>query len=417
METVNSLGNGRYKGQFLFWIRIWNIKVLCDYWDLFVNTDNQIVTMAFESVSNLQFLLDADKAEEYINQVADAITEQKTSTNIKDTLELDIPIENIYVNADGNIVVVNTNPDGSISETVLGYGSSKDGAGTVIVDKEGNTYEITTDENNATVNIARETETVNYTEHRQDSTISEEKIDAFKNRIIAELIRDIKIIDIGKYTGKEKEYIEGSINNVEYLYNTAMVTETYLGATGWYKDGKLFVKYTGNENEDDVKVTLFHEYLHHINYSYKIYEYRYENENKREIYTIKDTCFTYREVSMDDVYEIFLYSNTAVSFDDWAFKYADLTIEQKQQVIEYKDKHKDWFENKQCYSGRYQPSNYYRDEIMVRKVCFKLNNIIFNMTEEKISQYEKDIDDYKTSIANAEKYELKKYLNERGYEK
>jgi hypothetical protein len=367
--------------------------------------------MDYESVYNPQFLLDVAAAKDYVDSLANAIVEVIT----KDTLKFDTPIENIYVNDNGDVVIVNTNPDGSTSETILEYGSGKEKISVLIEDNEGNIYEVDVDERG--INIAREAGSVNYTEHKRDSTISEEKIDAFKNRIILELIRDIKTIDIINYTGKEKEYITGAISNVEYLNNTVIEPESYFGATGWYKDGKLFVKYTGNENEDDIKVTLFHEYLHHINYLYKMYEYRYNNENKREIYTIKDTCFFYREVTMDYIYDLFLISNIMISSSDWAFKYADLTPEQKQQVIEYKNKNKERFEDKQCFSGYYQPSNYYRDEIMVREVCFKLNDIIFNMTEEKIFRYKEDIETYKRSVSEAEEYEFKKHLNEKGYEK
>ena len=57
LKTVENQGGGLYKGKVLFWIEIWNLKVLCDYWDLSVNTDNQIVNWKAQSVYNPQFHL------------------------------------------------------------------------------------------------------------------------------------------------------------------------------------------------------------------------------------------------------------------------------------------------------------------------------------------------------------------------
>ncbi|MDR2628151.1 MAG: hypothetical protein LBC40_08985, partial [Dysgonamonadaceae bacterium] len=132
LKTVNSLGNDRYKGQFLFWIRIWNIKVLCDYWDLSVNTDNQIVTMAFESVYDPQFLLDVDGITENLNETADALATLTTNTNIRDTVTINTPINDIYTNPNGQVTVVN----GDGTETVLTNHFNR----TLIQDPAGNEY-------------------------------------------------------------------------------------------------------------------------------------------------------------------------------------------------------------------------------------------------------------------------------------
>jgi hypothetical protein len=75
IKTVTPQSDGVYKGQFLFWLEVWGVKVLCDYWDLSVNTDNEIVSMGFESVYDPKFLLDVDEALDYLNQVKDAVNE------------------------------------------------------------------------------------------------------------------------------------------------------------------------------------------------------------------------------------------------------------------------------------------------------------------------------------------------------
>ncbi|GHV64321.1 hypothetical protein FACS1894199_02290 [Bacteroidia bacterium] len=253
----------------------------------------------------------------------------------------------------------------------------------------------------------------------QDSISLEEKTIALKNKIIPELVNDIKSkLDAGNYSRKEKEYIEGAIDNVQYIIdNTDFVTETKLGSTGWYEYGVLNVTYRGYEDENDIKVTLFHEYLHHINYLYKLYEYRYEDVEQRKIYTVEDSCFLWGKASMDAVYYDFSIYSKEFDIKTWADDYDNLESAQKQKVIDFKEKHKDLYEKTKCSSGIYFPSNSLRDEIAVREVCFKLNGIIFDMTETKISKYQKDIEDIKNRIVNAEKYEIRNNKDERGYEK
>ena len=87
IKSVIPQGNGVYKGQFLFWVRIWGVKFLCDYWDLKVNTDNKIIDYDFKSVDNPNFVLDVDAAKEYVNQVADALnTLSEQKKDIEDIL-------------------------------------------------------------------------------------------------------------------------------------------------------------------------------------------------------------------------------------------------------------------------------------------------------------------------------------------
>jgi len=103
IKSVIPQGNGVYKGQFLFWVRIWGVKFLCDYWDLKVNTDNKIIDYDFKSVDNPNFVLDVDAAKEYVNQVTDAVG------IIWDAMDklIDELYENIKLNKDINDYVDN----------------------------------------------------------------------------------------------------------------------------------------------------------------------------------------------------------------------------------------------------------------------------------------------------------------------
>ena len=75
LKSVTSQGSGVYKGQLLFWVRIWGVKFLLNYWDLKVNTDNQIVFAGMESVYDPTLLVDVDSTKAYINNLTNAITD------------------------------------------------------------------------------------------------------------------------------------------------------------------------------------------------------------------------------------------------------------------------------------------------------------------------------------------------------
>jgi hypothetical protein len=354
-----------------------------------------------------------DAAKNFMDSLANAIAETGTNTNIKDTIKLDIPIESIYIDADGNIVVVSTNPDGSTTETVL----TPDGElnNTVVQDADGNVYVV--DENNGTQNVAQE-----FTGYgmQENIIISEENIKTIKNQIIVELIDSIKSkIDINAYSGTNRKYLEGAINQTDYIINnTNIVTYSNMGAVGWYEEGKLYIMYTGNETKDDVKATLFHEYLHHINYLYKFFPYRYSNEDRRDIYVKEDSCFYFGKKTLQGIYGDFILTlGYRVVDENWPDKYSDLEENQKQEVLAYKEQNKDQYNKEICTLGIYRPSNYYRDELSVYEICLTLDGILFNISESKKSIYFDNKSKYEEAIQLSVKFENNNNIKEDGYEK
>jgi hypothetical protein len=162
LKTVNQQANGVYKGLFLFRIRIWNIKVICEYWDLSVNTDNQIVTWDFKSVYDPQFLMDVDQAAEYLNDAVEAVNDLiPDNTNIPlDTLEVDFTIpdnpEYYYDSEESRLVIVDE--DGN--SHAIDLPKKEDGTAdlpTTIQDQDGKVYNI--DENGNIIKNNTEEET------------------------------------------------------------------------------------------------------------------------------------------------------------------------------------------------------------------------------------------------------------------
>lgn len=119
IKTVEEQGDGVYKGIFLFWAEIWNIKFICNYWDLQVNTDNVIVNMDFESIYDPQFLVDVDATVDYLDSIADVVTTLTEDVTPDDTLTVDGSFETIYVNEGDSVIIVTVDDDGNITEEVI----------------------------------------------------------------------------------------------------------------------------------------------------------------------------------------------------------------------------------------------------------------------------------------------------------
>ena len=146
IESLEKQSDDTYKGVFLFWVEIWKLKVICNYWDLQVNTDNVIVNMDYESVYDPQFLVDVDAAADYLNELAENIGILTASDDIKDTIPVENEIINAYVTAGDSVVVVtvdeksgdtinvvvSTDPDDIEKQLIKGAGGEE-----YIVNKDG----------------------------------------------------------------------------------------------------------------------------------------------------------------------------------------------------------------------------------------------------------------------------------------
>lgn len=119
VKSVESQGDGVYKGQFLFCAELWKLKFICNYWDLSVNTNNVIVNMDYESVYNPQYLFDVDATTAYLDKLAGDITTLTVNATIKDTISVNETITSIYVNPGDSLIAVTVGPDGQLHEVVI----------------------------------------------------------------------------------------------------------------------------------------------------------------------------------------------------------------------------------------------------------------------------------------------------------
>ncbi len=142
IKTVESQGDGVYKGVFLFWSEIWKLKFICKYWDLQVNTDDVIVNMEYESIYNPQFLVDVDATMNFLDSLRGAITTLTSDTTIEDTLTVSDPISTIYVNDGDSVIVVSVDENGNSTETVISN-DADDIKETLIIGENGEEYVVT----------------------------------------------------------------------------------------------------------------------------------------------------------------------------------------------------------------------------------------------------------------------------------
>ena len=144
IKTVEPQGNGVYKGLFLFWAEVWNLKFICEYWDLQVNKENVIVNMDFESVYDPQFLVDIDATTNYLNNLANSVNTLTLDARIKDTLSVNEKITSIYINGGDSVIAVTVDEKGEIHEVVINN-NADDIEKTMIKGKNGEEYVVTKD--------------------------------------------------------------------------------------------------------------------------------------------------------------------------------------------------------------------------------------------------------------------------------
>lgn len=74
-----------------------------------------------------------------------------------------------------------------------------------------------------------------------------------------------------KYIGSERKYVEGALKHIDFLVdkNVNFLKNENADISTRFYDSKLNITHSDNPLRDDIKITIFHEYLHHINYMEK----------------------------------------------------------------------------------------------------------------------------------------------------
>jgi hypothetical protein len=250
LKTVVPQGDGVYKGLFWFWAEIWHLKILCEYWDLSVNTDNVMVKVDYESVYNPQFLLDVDAAKAYIDSLTKAVEDLTSDGLPPNAQKVDFVIpdnpEYYYDAETGVLVIYDTEGNPHAIELPKKDDGTVDFPAT-IVDAAGKIYELKNDENGRTMELS----------DRQQRESGEKKSDGDINIyfVIKKLDADVTVTDeIAEKTVKEaRNYYSSNSTitldegrylcipvrkNIRYSYSyydsTAYITDTITKVTSQY---------------------------------------------------------------------------------------------------------------------------------------------------------------------------------------
>lgn len=336
--------------------------------------------------------------------------------NIKNTILKITNISDVQFDKKTKEVVIKK---GNVTETI---NLSKQKNGSIVVKDENNKeYEITltTDQKEIEVYaldrgiLPSSNDTIN------NGKFTEKDIE-FQRKLIEELKKDIKEkLNPNNFTNEERRYVEGALKYLDFLKVDNVVFTKNIGtlSTGLY-DGKLNISYPENSPKDDIKITLFHEYLHHVNYMEKIFPYRYKEENRRIIFNVVDECYLFKEPDIETVFNNYLTINQIDPFDDNWFKqtFNELDEDRKKIIMEYREKNKDIYQKK-CHKGIHKPSNYYKDELTVYSICMSNHNIIFYFSSDKRKNYDYWIKEYTQFYKNSLDYEKRENYDSRGFKK
>jgi hypothetical protein len=142
LQSVEPQGDGTFNGIFYFWAEIWSLKVPCEFWNLQVNTDNVIVNMDYESVYDPSLFLDVDSIIDLANTFLVNAAVLTSDASIKDTIVIDQEYESVFVNAQGELIGVNVDENGNVTEQPLGV-SVDETDKTLVQNKDGEEVVVT----------------------------------------------------------------------------------------------------------------------------------------------------------------------------------------------------------------------------------------------------------------------------------
>jgi predicted SprT family Zn-dependent metalloprotease len=231
-----------------------------------------------------------------------------------------------------------------------------------------------------------------------------------------------------------REYLKNSTDKYQKLAleNEAILSsisqfDPTIGAGGMYKNGKLYVgtrNFKENSNDEDILSTVYHEYMHYLNWQFGG-RYRMADLEKGIVYSTPISCFEERmqtdDEFLDDAYQKFQYSKVgtldAAIYIDYPIFYKELNAVQKKEVDDY-IKEKDLKPKVKCIPYDYSPSNYFKDEINAHTETLEAHDAnVFKMSDGKISIYHSEINRYTNSYNKAKAYEINNNINNDGYEK
>ena len=204
----------------------------------------------------------------------------------------------------------------------------------LVADNKGNTYQLELS------NKSRQGTSMIYNIQAENPSIDESyipmitsdeklRVDSIRKNLY-HLIKARKFEEVININNIDTRYLNGAFQLVEFLADTLnlKLSPAPIGSSreltgGGSYTGTLNIVTSSKVSPDDIKITIFHEFLHHVNYILKIFPIRYQNEKERMIFVIDKKCKEKR--SKAEAYEDYAIMNNLP--EDMQL----LTIEQKEK--------------------------------------------------------------------------------------
>ena len=422
VTMVKGGGNGTFAGEGWTPINwVFESKIAVEFDNLMINTDyRQIGGMVHAKYNRAK------------SQIADLdglkdITNNKNNGIIMPDLELDFVIpENptFEYNAETGELLVFDTAGGEPLVAQLPKNDGKVVFPVIVKDTEGNLYRLeeSREDTNTLASVRVDSE------KSSDNNLNYQNIDT---AAASKKVSDLIVILIERINEKlnhsTEKYPKWAFENRNQLKEITQFNPNADGA-GQHINGRIDVGPTNfikNSSDDDFLSTIYHEFLHYLNWRFKDLPYRMEDVEKGIIYGKLIPCFEERMQSTNEflerAYISFITEKINGSDIDIYWDYPDFYNEldsvQKKEIDIYIENNNLKPETT-CFPYIYIPSNRSKHEIEVHTETLNANDRgVFRMSDEKINFYHREIIRYTDEYNKAKEYEIKNNINPDGYEK
>ena len=120
MIGISENNNGILEGQFYIILDFLNgAKVLCDFWNTKINTDNVIIETSYKSHKLPGNVVKPEEISEYVKNFWLDANRAATSTKINDTIVIAEKFDYLYADENHDLIAVNIDENGDVTETKL----------------------------------------------------------------------------------------------------------------------------------------------------------------------------------------------------------------------------------------------------------------------------------------------------------
>jgi len=302
-----------------------------------------------------------------------------------------------YDSIKGTVTFTNANGT-SIGTTVIPQNT--DGVQTLPItlqDKDGKTYEVSQDKDTKLVEVIA----YEHPENDKTNQIPINPVEATQKvkdlvKVLQERIKQhLQALEQYNLDNETTKYLKWAYQNVDELIEHVKF-DSSVGASGETQNCEIKIgcfDFQDNYSDEDIIVTIFHEYMHYLSQKYKLNVCYLKNAIS------VDMILDDQERFLNKVYDAFILSMLTNPLKTQEYinvkLYSDMTDSQKNEFEDYIKKNGLTAHNTSV-PVLYKTSNLQKDEVLAHTITFTTNNTIklFSMSDKIITFYKKEIERY-----------------------